>query len=90
MLTANKYILHVCTFPEDVGGFSSFVMNLPGAFGMGDTEGEAFKSAIDGAMCCIDEYVKSGNPIPWRDECKIPRNGRVKIFKVYMPGRSGE
>lgn len=58
---------------EGDGTYSAFAMNLPGAGSCGDTPAEAVENAGEAAAGVIEEYLASGQEIPWVEVTEAAR-----------------
>jgi predicted RNase H-like HicB family nuclease len=58
-----KFILSIVVEPDD-DGFHAFCPALKGLHVGGETEQEALKNAIDGAMLYLRSLIRHGDPIP--------------------------
>ena len=59
-----KYIYQVLLTPEEDGGYSVEVPDLPGCFTYGDTYEEAALMAADAARTYVASLLKHGDEVP--------------------------
>jgi predicted RNase H-like HicB family nuclease len=80
------YRCHVCVIPEEDGGFSAIVLNLPGAGSSGETEPEALANVEESIRGLIEVYGEHGDPIPWKDyrSEEIPEGAKAKWILVNV------
>lgn len=72
-----KYIYRVEMTPEEDGGYSVEVPDLPGCFTYGDTYEEAAFMAADAAKTYVASLLKHGDPVP---PCTEPDGGALLVF----------
>jgi predicted RNase H-like HicB family nuclease len=72
------YRCHVCLIPEEQGGYSAIVLNLPGAGSCGDSEEEALTNVREAIEATIESYLEAGEEIPWQDSSRddIPEGAK--------------
>lgn len=58
---------HIAITPEEDGGFSVVVLNLPGAGSCGATQEEAISNVRDAVAGAVELYRELGMDIPWLD-----------------------
>ncbi len=51
--------------PEEVGGYSVYVPELPGVVSEGDTHDEAIANITEALGASLRAYHEAGQPIPW-------------------------
>lgn len=66
----NLYHLDTLFIPEDEGGWSGIVLNLPGCGSCGETYDECKANVLEAARGLIESYRDAGDPIPWRDSAE--------------------
>ncbi len=60
--------------PEEDGGFSAHVANLPGAVSQGETQDDALTNLREAFVGAIETYRELGMEIPWSDkDCAVRR-----------------
>ncbi len=62
-----RFIVVVAADPED-GGYVASVPALPGVWGQGETEEEAFQDAVAALTFTLDDMTERGEKIPPGDE----------------------
>lgn len=60
-----SYTCHLAIIPEDEGGFSVLVLNLPGCGTCGDTIDECMEYIKDAVIGCTECYLDDRESIPW-------------------------
>ena|SRR5258707_5265565 len=65
--SGHRYRLHVRLMKDDADSVSAVVLNLPGAGSCGATEEEALENAKEAVRGVLEEYIASGQDIPWKD-----------------------
>lgn len=50
---------------EPEGGYSAFVLYLPGCASQGETKEEAMQNIEEAFLGCIESYEEDGEPVPW-------------------------
>ena len=79
------YKIHLMVTKDDEGVFSAVALNLPGAGSSGDTEDDAINNAREAIAAVIDDYLSSGEQIPWRNSAvgtEIPFGGEEKWIVI--------
>jgi antitoxin HicB len=61
-----KFIVVVVPDPED-GGYVASVPALPGVWGQGETEEEAFQDAVAALTFTLDDMIERGEELPAGD-----------------------
>jgi predicted RNase H-like HicB family nuclease len=61
-----RYIVVVVDAPED-GGYVASVPSVPGVYGQGETEEEAFQDAVDALTFTLDDMTENGEELPPSD-----------------------
>ena len=67
-LGEHTYECRVLICPEKSGGFSAFVLRLPGVVSQGDSIEDAIENIADAFQAAIQTYLEGGGIIPWRDQ----------------------
>ena len=63
---SRRYIVVVDEAPED-GGYIASVPSLPGVYGQGETEEEAFQDAVAALTFTLDDMTENGEELPPSD-----------------------
>jgi predicted RNase H-like HicB family nuclease len=63
---SRRYIIVVDDSPED-GGYVASVPSVPGVYGQGETEEEAFQDAKAALAFTLDDMTESGEELPPSD-----------------------
>lgn len=71
--TPRTFTIHVALIPEQEGGFSGIVLNLPGAASQCETRTETLDNVADAVLAVIESYAlwESGT-VPWTDDFDVP------------------
>jgi predicted RNase H-like HicB family nuclease len=59
-------------YKDEDGRCCAYATRLPGVYGEGDTEAEAFNDLCDAFTFVLESYGETGKAIPWRDSLKRP------------------
>lgn len=59
-------------YRDEDGRFCAFATRLPGVYGEGDDEAQAFKDLCEAFTFALEMYEETGKPVPWRDSLKRP------------------
>lgn len=62
-----RYVLPVGLISENTGGYSAYVINLPGVLSQGESEAEAEANVADALSGALAEYSSSGSLPPWEE-----------------------
>jgi predicted RNase H-like HicB family nuclease len=81
--SVRRYRCHICLVPEE-DGVSAIVLNLPGVASQGDCESEALQNVREAVTGAIEEYLGSGQEIPWSDQYTEIPVGRCKWILVNV------
>ena len=77
------YECWVCLVPEDGGGYSVFMPDLPGVVSQGETEEEAIHNIEEAFLGAAEVYEEMGQPIPWaKDHQPRPANAKERWILV--------
>lgn len=63
----NSYGAEVRLVPDESGGFTVHVPELPGVVSEGETEQEALSNIREALAAAIESYRESGDKIPWQE-----------------------
>ncbi len=77
------YRCHLAILPDEEGGFSVLVLNLPGTGSCGKTEAEAIAHAKEAVLAVIESYEEDKTVVPWIDEYKIPATAKLVWILVH-------
>jgi predicted RNase H-like HicB family nuclease len=69
--------VHLC--PEDEGGFSIYLPDLPGVASQGESEQEALANIKEAFQGVVEVYRESGN-IPWQTNKKDKPSGAKELW----------
>jgi predicted RNase H-like HicB family nuclease len=78
-VTPKAYRILVLVTKDEPGMFSAVALNLPGAGSCGATEAEALENAREAIRGVLDEYIESGEGIPWKEltgSVQVPLGGK--------------
>lgn len=76
--------LVVALLEEAEGGYSVLALNLPGAASQGETREEALANLRDAALGCIEEYLASGEEVPWAEVAQEDVPAGAKVLAVNL------
>lgn len=62
-----RYECQLAILPDEEGGYSAVVVNLPGVGSCGETEAEAIEGACEALVGVIQSFRDRGLEIPWSD-----------------------
>jgi len=72
-----------CLVPEDSGGYSVYMPDLPGVVSQGETEEEAIHNIEEAFLGAAEVYEEMGQPIPWsKDHQPRPANAKERWILV--------
>lgn len=77
----------ICAVPEEEGGYSSFVAELRGICGQGDTAEEAIRNCESALRDALEVYDEEGMQVPWEDGEFLPLNCVSVTVAVPDAGR---
>lgn len=57
-------------YQDEDGRFCAYATRLPGAYGEGENQAEAFSDLCDAFTFALEMYIEKGKEIPWRESHK--------------------
>lgn len=64
--------------PEPEGGYSAFALRLPGVVSQGESIEDAIDNLKEAFAGALEEYLSSGEAIPWKDVIVEGSEGSVE------------
>lgn len=80
--TSKMYRCEVRLEPEDDGGYSAYVPELPGVVSEGDSEQEAVRNVAEALRGALRTYQESEQPIPWKKEVEPLQDEEARTWIV--------
>lgn len=82
MIRMEKFIYQIVLTPEDEGGYSVEVPDLPGCFTYGDTLEDAACMAADAAKTYVASLLAHGDPVPTASVREVEGTTLMVYFEV--------
>ena len=68
----STYTCRAVCVPEEEGGYSAFVRNLPGVHSQGESLDEALNNIREAFAGTVAAYLAAGEEIPWDNDAALP------------------
>ena len=82
-----QYQFEVIFTPQEEGGFTAEVPDLPGCISEGDTLDEAEKNIREAIELYLETLEERGIPLPSREPVKILKMN-ITVFRVNQPKKT--
>ena len=69
-------------YQDEDGRYCAYATRLPGAYGEGETEAEAFADLCDAFAFALETYIEKGEAIPWRESLKRSDLTGIELWAV--------